>query len=366
MLIIRPIAKVDLAALLALADKTGVGMTTLAADETQLTKRIDNSVATFAGTTEKADAVFMFVLEDSATGAIAGTCAIAAAVGLRQAFYSYRVGLTVNASEELGIYTKTPTLFLSNDYTGNSELCSLFLDPGYRGNSGGNGGGNRNGSLLSKCRLLFIAQFRDKFAKKIIAELRGISDENGRSPFWDGVGRHFFSMEFSRADYLTGIGKKSFVAELMPKHPLYSSLLSPEAQEAIGKTHELTRGAQAMLEDEGFHYDDHVDIFDAGPAVECETSAIGAVAASRLYQAVAAISRADDDIPRKTWLVSNTHFGEFRATLARAEPAGPAAAANETLRLPADVMVALGVKDGDTVRAVPLSPRDRAQNGQRQ
>jgi arginine N-succinyltransferase len=350
MLIIRPIARVDLAALLALATKTGVGMTTLPADEAQLRKRIEASLASFAGSAERADTMFMFILEDSATGAIAGTCAIVAAVGMRQAFYSYRVGLTVHASEELGIYTRTPTLFLSNDYTGQTELCSLFLDPHYRG--------GKNGSLLSKCRLLFIAQFREQFAKKTIAELRGISDTKGHSPFWDGVGRHFFSMEFSRADYLTGVGKKSFVAELMPKHPLYSSLLSKDAQDAIGKTHELTRPAQAMLEEEGFHYDEHIDIFDAGPAVECETDAIGAVAASRVFQAAEDHAKAAEASPRKTWLVANTRFGDFRAMLARAEPAGG------LLHLPADIMIALGVRAGDAVRAVPLSPKDRPSNGQ--
>jgi arginine N-succinyltransferase len=33
--------------------------------------------------------------------------------------------------------------------------------------------------------------------------MRGISDEQGHSPFWESLGRHFFKMEFSQADYLT-------------------------------------------------------------------------------------------------------------------------------------------------------------------
>ena len=185
MMLVRPIAAPDLPALFQLATKTGTGLTTLPANEEQLKKRIDASLASFAGTAARADAMYVFVLEDTDAQRIVGICAIAAAVGLRQPWYSYRVGLVVHASQELGIFTQTPTLMLSNDLTGQSELCSLFLDPAYRV--------GKNGSLLSKCRFLFLAQFRELFSKKIIAEMRGVSDANGKSPFWDSLGRHFFS-----------------------------------------------------------------------------------------------------------------------------------------------------------------------------
>lgn len=340
MLIVRPITLSDLPALVALAGRTGAGMTTLPSSEESLKKRVEASLASFAGQAERADEIYMFVLDDTTTGRIAGTAAIVAAVGLRQAFYSYRVGLTVHASEELAIFTKTPTLFLSNDHTGNSELCSLFLDLGYRG--------GRNGALLSKSRFLFMANFREHFAARTIAELRGVSDENGRSPFWDGVGRHFFSMEYSRADYLTGIGKKAFVAELMPKHPLYSSLLSAEAQAAIGVTHPLTRGAQTLLQEEGFRYEGHVDIFDAGPTFECETDTIGAVAASRVSSAVVA-GRAAETADRPTLLLANTRFGDFRVVAAQA------AQRDDAIVLDEPTAIALGVRAGDAVRWVLLS-----------
>lgn len=52
-------------------------------------------------------------------------------------------------------------------------------------------------------------------------------------------------MDFSRADYLTGIGQEGFVAELMPKYPLYTKLLSAEAQAVIGQTHADTVPAGA-------------------------------------------------------------------------------------------------------------------------
>lgn len=349
MMIIRAVTEADLPAILALARGTGVGLTTLPADEKQLALRIRQACASFAGAAPRADELFLFVLEDAAWGRVVGTCGIATAVGLRQPWYSYRVGMVVHASQELGLFTQMPTLFLSNDHTGHSELCSLFLEADYRR--------DRNGQLLSKSRFLFLAEHRARFSRKIIAELRGVSDAAGKSPFWESLGRHFFSMDFSRADYLTGIGKKSFVAELMPRHPLYSSFLTPEAQAVIGKTHPQTLPAMRMLESEGFRYEGYVDIFDAGPTVECDVEDVGAVKASRVYRARIAAGEALNERGDKEagtlCLVSNANFAEFRAILAAVSPTG------EDLALSPEAARALNVNHGDRVRAVALSVGER-------
>ncbi len=176
---------------------------------------------------------------------------------MTEPWYNYHVGTLVHASRALDVYTVAPTLFLANDHTGHTELCSLFLDPAFRH--------GKNGALLAKSRLLFIAEFAERFAPKVIAELRGKLDADGRSPFWEGLGRHFFAMEYSTADYLTGIGQKSFIAELMPRHPVYANLLPESARAAIGAVHADTQPARALLEQEGFRYEGYVDIFDAGP-----------------------------------------------------------------------------------------------------
>ena len=128
---------------------------------------------------QRADADYLFVLEDD-DGEVVGISAVAGAVGLREPWYNYRVGLTVSASQELNIHRQIPTLFLANDLTGNSELCSLFLRSDQRS--------GLNGRLLSKARFLFIAEFRELFGDKVIAEMRGMSDEQGRSPFWEMPG----------------------------------------------------------------------------------------------------------------------------------------------------------------------------------
>ena len=343
MMIIRPITSADLPALLLLIKSAGVGLTTLPANSAALSLRIEASNASFAGTAQKADELFLFVLEDTETRRVVGTCGLATAVGLREAWYSYRVGLAVHASQELGVFTQTQTLFLSNDHTGQSELCSLFLDPDYRR--------DRNGNLLSKSRLLFLAQHRARFSKKIIAELRGVSDENGHSPFWESLGRRFFSMEFSQADYLTGIGKKSFVAELMPKHPLYTSFLTPEAQAAIGQTHPHTVPARRMLEGEGFRYEGYVDIFDAGPTVECDLDDVSAVAHSRTC--IAAVNKQLPVGDAVIYLVSNTGLESYRATLVAATPV------DDKFALSFEAAAALNINAGDEIRVVPLSVSDR-------
>lgn len=200
MMIIRPIERRDLADLLTLAGKSGIGLTSLPQNEDTLSARIERALKTWQGELPQSDQCYLFVLEDSERRQVVGVCAIEVAVGLAEPWYSFRVGTQVHASKQLNVYKSVPTLFLSNDHTGHSELCTLFLDPDYRH--------GENGKLLSKVRFLFIAAFRERFSRRLIAEMRGFSDENGRSPFWESVGRHFFSIEFAKADYLSGTGQR--------------------------------------------------------------------------------------------------------------------------------------------------------------
>ena len=126
-MIVRPVCSNDLPALLGMARSSGAGLTSLPESAERLAERIDCSQRSFAGQIEQADACYLFVLEDS-EGRVLGISGLSAAVGLRETWYNFRVGLTVCASRELGIHQQIPTLFLANDLTGHSEVCSLFLD----------------------------------------------------------------------------------------------------------------------------------------------------------------------------------------------------------------------------------------------
>ncbi|KUM44424.1 arginine N-succinyltransferase [Pseudomonas sp. EpS/L25] len=335
-MIVRPVTRADVPALLQLAQAAGAGLTTLPASEERLLQRVENAERSFLQQAQPADADYLFALEDD--GEVIGIAGIAAALGLREPWYNYRVGLTVSASRELDIHRQIPTLFLANDMTGSSELCSLFLRADRRGGAAGR--------LLSKSRFLFIAEFRELFAERIIAELRGMSDGNGQSPFWEGLGRHFFKMEFSQADYLTGIGNRGFIAELMPRFPLYTCFLAPEARQVIGRVHPDTEAARRLLEAEGFNYQGYVDIFDAGPTLEAETAKVRAIRDSQ--RLVLAVGTPGDDA--EVYLIHNRKCQDCRITSARARLAAG------TLVVDLATARELRLMAGAQVRAVRLMP----------
>ncbi|WP_194868014.1 arginine N-succinyltransferase [Pseudoalteromonas sp. PPB1] len=342
MMILRPIQKSDYSALLNIAQESGHGFTSLPVNEELLQNKIERSVASFAKETDVPfDEGYLFVLEDSETGEVVGTSAIEAAVGLDDAFYHYHLSKVIHSSRTLNVYKAVDILTLCNDYTGATELCTLFLRDKYRR--------GLNGKLLSKSRFMFINQHRDRFAETVIAEMRGVSDENGDSPFWQWLEEHFFSMDFPTADYLTGIGQKVFIAELMPKYPIYVNLLSKEAQSVVGEVHDNTRPAIELLKSEGFTFNGYVDIFDAGPTVEAKVDNIRTVREVRKY-----IVRIDDqvkiDAEGSPVMIANDKLAGYRATaltLALPEKATEVA-------IPGTVAKALQIADGDTVSIATL------------
>ncbi len=336
MIIIRPIQQSDYDALHRMAIESGHGFTSLPVNEELLNKRILHSEASFKKTvTQAGNEGYLFVMEDTETGAVVGTSGIEAAVGLEDAFYHYHLGKVVHNSRELNIYNTVETLSLCNDYTGATEICTLFLGESHRKNG--------NGRFLSRFRFLFIAEHSERFAETIIAEMRGVSDEEGRSPFWAWLEEHFFGIDFPTADYLTGIGKKVFIAELMPKYPIYVNLLSKEAQQVINKVHTNTVPALRLLEAEGFSRRGYVDIFDAGPTVEVEKSAIKTIQQSKKCQVIIGDVSSNDN-----FILCNTKVDNFRATQA---PALLRETAQQVV-ISHKVAEALQVSEGDWLRLV--------------
>ncbi|MFC4655632.1 arginine N-succinyltransferase [Rheinheimera marina] len=334
MLLIRPIRAEDYPELYQIAVESGHGFTSLPVNEELLQRKINRSENSFAKTIQSpGDEGYLFVLQDAETGRVLGTSAIEAAVGLDDAFYHYHLGKVVHSSRALGVYKAVDILTLCNDYTGVSELCTLFVREDSRKNNAG--------KLLSKIRFLFMAEFRQRFAERVIAEMRGVSDDAGNSPFWQWLQDSFFSVDFPTADYLTGIGQKVFIAELMPKYPIYVSLLSKEAQAVIGKVHDKTRPALAMLQSEGFSNTGYVDIFDAGPTVEAKVEHIRSVRNSRRVQVQ--IGEVQGGQP---WMISNTQLQDFRATWLYLQLRED----DTVVTLPAAAAELLQVQNGDWVR----------------
>ncbi|WCN14650.1 arginine N-succinyltransferase [Marinomonas mediterranea] len=346
MMVIRPIQKDDMPSLYRLAEQTGVGFTSLIADEAILERKINASLESFSkkNLNQPGNEDYLFVLEDTETGNVVGTTGLLAAVGLEEPFYSYHIGTTTHSSRELGVHNIHPTLVLNNDYTGFSEVCTLFLEEGYRH--------SKNGQLLSKSRFMFLAQFPERFTEKIFAEMRGVCDENGLSPLWESLGKHFFSIDFERADELTALGSKQFIAELMPNNPVYVNLLPESARAVLGKVHEKTAPARHLLEQEGFRYENYVDIFDGGPTIEARIPDIRAVRESRLC--LSSIGTPKDSAEGTHYLISNAKLEDFRCILIqRSTPP------SSSLVLSDEEAKQLKVDYKDPIRIVELSPHAR-------
>ena len=349
MMIVRPINKSDHSALRELARKTGPGFTSLQDNDAQVKDKLTQALAAFLSSDSEppAEALYLFLMEDLSNQQIVGICGIEASVGLTEPWYSYRVNMQVHASRELNVYNQLHTLTLSNDHTGCSELCTLFLLPEARK--------NKNGSLLSKSRFLFLAEFSQRFNPVIIAEMRGYFDQQGHSPFWDGLGSHFFTLDFTEADRLSAIDK-AFISELMPKHAIYTNLLTKPAQEVISKTHRLTEPARKMLEDEGMNYSGHVDIFDGGPTLQGQLSELRAVKDSRYahVEITEPEPTATSNSTGHIYLISNCEFANFRCcmTSLQQEP-------GHIISLSPTIAQALEVENGGTVRIVALYPAQR-------
>ena len=334
--VVRPVRLDDTDALYRLARGTGGGFTNLPADRPTLAAKVERAIASFARTADTlADDLFLFVLEDTARGEVRGTCQIFARIGSTWPFYSYRIGVLTQISTELGRTFRAETLTLCTDLDGATEVGGLFLNADAR--SAG------TGKLLARSRYLFMASHRPRFAARTIAELRGALDEAGDSPFWNGLAGRFFGMSFREADAFNAVHGNQFIADLMPRHPIYTSMLADSARARIGVPHRSGEAAMRMLEREGFAYDCYIDIFDGGPTMIAETDAIATLRAARSERVAAIVDRASG----APSLVAAGRLSGFRCCR------GVVAPVPDGIALDRRAAAALGVAVGDAVTHVP-------------
>jgi len=202
------------------------------------------------------------------------------------------------------------------------------------------------GRTLSLARFLFMAEHPRSFDEVVLAEMRGVVDDRGQSRFWDAVGRHFFEVDYPQADALSIVNKR-FIADLMPRHPLYIPLLPAAAQEVIGRVHPETEPALAILEAEGFTCTGMVDIFEAGPILSCRRDDLRLVRES-VRAPVAGIAAAPPGAMPMLVGTTVTAFRACRSPLTLLADGG--------VMLPQETAEALGVAPGDIVRSGPLKP----------
>ena len=337
---LRPAKKSDHDAVLNLAKQAGFGMTSLPPDVEVLAEKIAKSEEAFAAQPdENKEHGFFFVLEDpEKEGHIAGTCGIKSRIGLSQPFYSYKLTTITQASQQLDIFSKHVMLQVTNDLTGCSEIGALFLQPEYRR--------DRIGKLLSLSRFMFIAANKQYIADQVIAEMRGVHDKDGNAPFYESLAEHFFQMPFAKADYINATQGNQFINDLMPKYPIYLSLLPKDAQAVVGEPNPASEPAKVMLERQGFKQSGYVDIFDGGPTMIVDRDHIKAIKQSRLVviEDMQEMSENDDRM-----IVSNDKFADFRSSMGRIRDLG-----DDKVVISTRLQSRLGVNPGDTVRILPI------------
>lgn len=184
------------------------------------------------------------------------------AIGLSQPRPWYHVGCTVHAAPDLGLFKRQPTLLLGHDYTGAAELADITAAPGLDMAAAA-----QVQAQLVQAALARLAEAGGQDAPFVIAELPGLRDADGRSPFWQGLGARFFAGDPDEAAARHGPAWPGHVAALLPRQPVYTCLLPEPTRAALAQAHPGSLALMQVLWDAGLRYDHHVRVDDGGPVL---------------------------------------------------------------------------------------------------
>jgi len=343
MFVVRPVELTDIDALETMAAVTMPGVHTLPKTREKIAASVERSIASFAAHVDiPSEESYLFVLEQTATGAIVGTAAIFASAGSNGTYFSFRNDVIQQVSRDLNISHSVHALTLCSELTAYSQLSGFYL-------TNRSGAGHEAG-LLSRARLLFAVLAPHRFGDRFFVPLAGVTDKQGQSPFWEALGRKFFQMDFLDAERVIGGARnRTLIVELMPHYPVYVPLLPGDAQAVMGQIHSDGELAFSLLTDEGFEADDYIDIFDGGPILQAHKHALRTFGASMVRSVVSAEAGKSAE-PLVTYAVAASNEQNFRAVTV----ACPAAETGDTVSLPRDVQDVLMVAPGDNVICVRI------------
>lgn len=339
MMVLRGAELADLIPLSRLSQAMEEGLTNLPSlprHPVDLEKRIITSIDSFAKAETDGSEIYLFVLEDIESKELIGTAQITAkTLGSTLGFY-YRHELYTQPGNRLQPSKSIPFLRPVRHIVEASELGGLFVHPltRHKGLS----------KLLSLGRLLFIITYPERFQTEVIAEMRGMTDSNGRSLFWDAIGRHFLDIPFDELMRQVTLDP-SFVPEVIPPFPIALSMLPQEVQDLAGKTHPQSQPALQRLFGQGFHFTGEIDIFDGGPKISAQTRFLNIHSTQKTARAVCC------SLPenyQETVLLSN-HHPNFRACFAPLCVQSP-----ETVLIEPQAAKALEISAGELVHYVPI------------
>lgn len=344
MLIVRPAAIGDVAGLVELAAGATPGVHTIGKTSATVQRSIEHSMRSFASQCDlPGDEIYLFVLEDIREHNLIGSAAMAATAGSQGTFFSFRNDVIAQVSRDLQISHSVHALTLCADLTSYSQLLSFFVHRDYLHSPAA--------VLLSRARLLYAASLPQRFNQHFFVSLAGYTDQEGRSPFWEALGRKFFQMDFLDAErQVEGARNRNLIVELMPHYPVYVPLLSGAAQAALGQVHTESEVPFDILSTEGFAADDFIDIFDGGPILQANRDALRSFARSRELAVAPAPDLVSEHIPTEHYLISIQRDDDFRATVVCCAPPVPGG----PLLLPPATLQALYLHPGDAVTCVAV------------
>jgi len=242
--IVRAVHREDVIQLTDLAKQ--FNLLNLPGEKKIIAEKINRSEASFAGDLPKEKSEYLFVLEDTEEQQVVGSSLILAKHGSDQVPHCYfKILKRDHFSKDLGIGFIHQVLRFQLDTDGPTEIGGLLIDKSYRRRP------ERLGKQISLGRFLFMGLHPDRFEKRVLCELTPPLTDEGRSEFWEALGRRFTGLPYQEADALSQTNKE-FIESLFPEEDIYLSLLDSKARLVLGRVGEATKSAQHLLESIGF------------------------------------------------------------------------------------------------------------------
>jgi arginine N-succinyltransferase len=333
--VVRPVRHEDVGQLVDLAKQ--FGLLNLPGDKRVLAKKIEVSVESFAGGLPKEKSEYIFVIEDTEERLVVGSSTIMAKHGTEDVPHSYFKILKRNHfSEDLGLGFIHQVLRFQLDSDGPSEIGGLLVDKIYRRRP------EKLGKQISLSRFLFVGLYPEKFEDRVLCELTPPLTDEGRSEFWESLGRRFTGLPYQEADLLSQ-SHKEFIRSLFPEDDIYLCLMDAKARAVLGRVGEQTKPAQHLLESIGFEYLDEVDPFDGGPHFGCDVKNIRVISEGKKLR----LTEFKDPVYRDKGLIG-ADSTEFRAIMSGVDIRG------DEIAIPAKLRHHLGTEIGEEVFWAPF------------
>jgi arginine N-succinyltransferase len=346
MILLREIQEKDLDSLERFAQIPG--FINLPNDRDLLKEKILKSISSFRDSgASKFDGKYIFVAEDLETQKVLGTSMIAGQHGSQESPHFYfEVGSEEKYSEAISTGFIHGTLKLKYDTHGPSEIGGLVIDPDFRNSE------VRIGRQISFVRFLFLGLNRQKFKRKLLAELLPPLNRKGQSPLWEAIGRRFTNMDYWEADQLCQKNKE-FIFSLFPSGKIYTTFLTAEAKNAIGKVGKETEPVLHMLKKIGFQYKNHVDPFDGGPHLWANVDDILPIKKIKVLTLANDDSLEDESLSVESGLLcrKSQRQGEFKALAVKGRVRKDEFQCIEPKY--SDLKTILGLSPGDSIHFMP-------------